>query len=325
VLYKNTLVCYHSSTIKQEKSQRLTGGAVMKKRVWAMGAAVMMMGVLTACSGGAGSKETSAQAEETKAESTEAAAAESEENGEETKQADGEDKASEGTFTVGFDQDFPPMGFVGEDGEYTGFDLELAQETAKRMGLTYVAQPIAWDAKNMELESGNIDCIWNGFTMTGREDEYTWSEPYMENSQVVVVMEDSGIETLADLAGKIVEVQADSSAEAALKEMTDLTSTFGTLQTTPDYNTAFMDLEMGSVDAIAMDVIVAGYQMQEREGNFKILDETLASEEYAIGFKKGNTELCGKVQKTLEEMAEDGTMAEISKKWFGEDITTIGK
>lgn len=297
----------------------------MKKRVWAMGAAVMMMGVLTACSGGAGSKETSAQAEETKAESTEAAAAESEENGEETKQADGEDKASEGTFTVGFDQDFPPMGFVGEDGEYTGFDLELAQETAKRMGLTYVAQPIAWDAKNMELESGNIDCIWNGFTMTGREDEYTWSEPYMENSQVVVVMEDSGIETLADLAGKIVEVQADSSAEAALKEMTDLTSTFGTLQTTPDYNTAFMDLEMGSVDAIAMDVIVAGYQMQEREGNFKILDETLASEEYAIGFKKGNTELCGKVQKTLEEMAEDGTMAEISKKWFGEDITTIGK
>lgn len=297
----------------------------MKKRVWAMGAAVMMMGVLTACSGGAGSKETSAQAEETKAESTEAASAESEENGEETKQADGEDKASEGTFTVGFDQDFPPMGFVGEDGEYTGFDLELAQETAKRMGLTYVAQPIAWDAKNMELESGNIDCIWNGFTMTGREDEYTWSAPYMENSQVVVVMEDSGIETLADLAGKIVEVQADSSAEAALKEMTDLTSTFGTLQTTPDYNTAFMDLEMGSVDAIAMDVIVAGYQMQEREGNFKILDETLASEEYAIGFKKGNTELCEKVQKTLEEMAEDGTMAEISKKWFGEDITTIGK
>ena len=297
----------------------------MKKRVWAMGAAVMMMGVLTACSGGAGSKETSAQTEETKAESTEAAAAESEENGEETKQADGENKASEGTFTVGFDQDFPPMGFVGEDGEYTGFDLELAQETAKRLGLTYVAQPIAWDAKNMELESGNIDCIWNGFTMTGREDEYTWSAPYMENSQVVVVMEDSGIETLADLAGKIVEVQADSSAEAALKEMTDLTSTFGTLQTTPDYNTAFMDLEMGSVDAIAMDVIVAGYQMQEREGNFKILDETLASEEYAIGFKKGNTELCEKVQKTLEEMAEDGTMAEISKKWFGEDITTIGK
>mgnify|MGYP000425143838 FL=1 len=298
----------------------------MKKRVWAMGAAVVMMGALTACAGGSDSKAASTQAEESGTEAGKGAVSESEGDDTETKQAEGTNETSEGgTFTVGFDQDFPPMGFVGEDGEYTGFDLELAQETAKRLGLTYVAQPIAWDAKNMELESGNIDCIWNGFTMTGREDEYTWSEPYMENSQVVVVMEDSGIETLEDLAGKIVEVQADSSAEAALKEMPDLTSTFGTLQTTPDYNTAFMDLEMGSVDAIAMDVIVAGYQMQEREGSFKILEESLASEEYAIGFKKGNTELCEKVQQTLEEMAADGTMAEISEKWFGEDITTVGK
>ena len=298
----------------------------MKKRVWAMGAAVMMMGALTACAGGSDSKAASTQAEESGTEAGKGAVSESEGDDTETRQAERTDETSEGgTFTVGFDQDFPPMGFVGEDGEYTGFDLELAQETAKRLGLTYVAQPIAWDAKNMELESGNIDCIWNGFTMTGREDEYTWSEPYMENSQVVVVMEDSGIETLEDLAGKIVEVQADSSAEAALKEMPDLTSTFGTLQTTPDYNTAFMDLEMGSVDAIAMDVIVAGYQMQEREGSFKILEESLASEEYAIGFKKGNTELCEKVQQSLEEMAADGTMAEISEKWFGEDITTVGK
>lgn len=298
----------------------------MKKRVWAMGAAVMIMGALTACAGGSDSKAASTQAEESGTEAGKGAVSESEGDDTETKQAEGTNETSEGgTFTVGFDQDFPPMGFVGEDGEYTGFDLELAQETAKRLGLTYVAQPIAWDAKNMELESGNIDCIWNGFTMTGREDEYTWSEPYMENSQVVVVMEDSGIETLEDLAGKIVEVQADSSAEAALKEMPDLTSTFGTLQTTPDYNTAFMDLEMGSVDAIAMDVIVAGYQMQEREGSFKLLEESLASEEYAIGFKKGNTELCEKVQQTLEEMAADGTMAEISEKWFGEDITTVGK
>lgn len=286
----------------------------------------MMMGALTACAGGSDSKAASTQAEESGTEAGKGAVSESEGDDTETRQAERTDETSEGgTFTVGFDQDFPPMGFVGEDGEYTGFDLELAQETAKRLGLTYVAQPIAWDAKNMELESGNIDCIWNGFTMTGREDEYTWSEPYMENSQVVVVMEDSEIETLEDLAGKIVEVQADSSAEAALKEMPDLTSTFGTLQTTPDYNTAFMDLEMGSVDAIAMDVIVAGYQMQEREGSFKILEESLASEEYAIGFKKGNTELCEKVQQTLEEMAADGTMAEISEKWFGEDITTVGK
>lgn len=229
------------------------------------------------------------------------------------------------TLIVGFDASFPPYGYKDDDGEYVGFDLELAQEVCDRNDWKLVKQPIDWDAKDMEIDSGTIDCIWNGFTMTGREDEYTWSEPYMENSQVVVVLEDSGIESTADLAGKIVEVQADSSAEAALKEMPELTESFAALQTTPDYNTAFMDLEMGSVDAIAMDVIVAGYQLQQRDGGFKILDDTLASEEYAIGFKKGNEALRDQVQTVLDEMASDGTMKEISEKWFGEDITTIGK
>ena len=129
----------------------------------------------------------------------------------------------------------------------------------------------------------------------------------------------------ADLAGKTVEVQADSSAEAALKEMPDLMSSFGTVQTTPDYNTAFMDLEMGAVDAIAMDIIVAGYQIEQRQNGCVILDESIASEEYGIGFKKGNEALRDKVQEALEEMAADGTMTEISMKWFGEDVTTIGK
>ena len=163
--------------------------------------------------------------------------------------------------------------------------------------------------------------------MNGREDDYTWSEPYMDNSQVFVVAADSGISSFADLAGKIVEVQADSSAEAALNDNAELSGTFGTLQTTPDYNTAFMDLEMGAVDAIAMDVIVAGYQIEQREASdqYVILEETLASEEYGIGFKKGNEELRDQVQKTLEEMAADGTLAKISEEWFGRDVTTIGK
>lgn len=232
-----------------------------------------------------------------------------------------------GTLIVGFDQDFPPMGFVGDDGEYTGFDLELAKEAAARLDLEFVPQPIAWDAKDMELNSGTIDCIWNGFTMNGREDAYTWSKPYMDNSQVFVVRKDSGITTQADLAGKIVEVQADSSAEAALKDNAELAGTFGALQTTPDYNTAFMDLEMGAVDAIAMDVIVAGYQIENRDDkdSYAILDETLASEAYGIGFKKGNEALRDKVQGVLEEMASDGTMEEISVKWFGVDVTTVGK
>ena len=236
-----------------------------------------------------------------------------------------EEKKEGDTFTVGFDQDFPPMGFVGDDGEYTGFDLELAKEVCDRNGWEFNPEPIAWDSKDALLKSGEIDCIWNGFTMTGREDDYTWSEPYMANTQVFVVAKDSGIASQADLAGKIVECQVDSSAEAALKEVPDLTATFKQLLTTADYNSAFMDLEQGAVDAIAMDVIVAGYQLQQRDGGFKILDDTLASEEYAIGFKKGNEALRDQVQTVLDEMASDGTMKEISEKWFGEDITTIGQ
>ncbi len=230
-----------------------------------------------------------------------------------------------GTLIVGFDQDFPPMGFLGDDGEYTGFDLELAQEAAKRLGLTYQPQPIAWDAKDMELDTGNIDCIWNGFTMNGREDNYTWSDPYMDNSQIFVVDPESGIKTLADLAGKVVEVQVDSSAQAALEEMPDLAGTFAELVVTPDYNTAFMDLEQGAVDAIAMDVTVAGYMIQERQSDFVILDESISSEVYAIGFKKGNTQLRDQVQGALEEMAADGTLTAISEKWFGKDVTIISK
>ena len=234
-------------------------------------------------------------------------------------------EAAGGTLIVGFDQDFPPMGFVGDNGEYTGFDLDLAKEVASRLGLEYKAQPVAWDSKDMELESGNIDCIWNGFTITGREDDYTWTTPYMANKQVFVVANDSDIKSQADLAGKVVEVQADSSAEAALKENQDLANTFGQLLTTPDYNTAFMDLEQGAVDAVAMDVIVAGYQIKQRNADFKILDDSLSEEEYGVGFKKGNTELRDKVQGALEEMAADGTLAKISDEWFGEDVTMIGK
>lgn len=285
----------------------------MKKRFVSAALAAVMALSMTACG-------SSNSAAETTAADTEAAESQAEETtAEEAKTTDG------GTLIVGFDQDFPPMGFVGDDGEYTGFDLELAQEVAKRLGLEYKAQPIAWDSKDMELESGNIDCIWNGFTMTGREDDYTWTEPYMANQQVFVVANDSDINSQADLAGKIVEVQADSSAEAALKEAPELTATFKELLTTADYNTAFMDLEQGAVDAIAMDVIVAGYQIQQRNADFKILDDSLSEEEYGIGFKKGNTELRDKVQSTLEEMAEDGTLQEVSEKWFSKDVTTIGK
>ena len=297
----------------------------MKKRLISIALASVMALSLAGCGGSAGGTtteaDTSAPADTTAQASSEDTTAADDTSTEAAKTA----ADAGGTLIVGFDQDFPPMGFIGNDGEFTGFDLELAQEVAKRLGLEYKPQPIAWDAKDMELEAGNIDCIWNGFTMTGREDDYAWTEAYMANTQVFVVAKDSGIASQADLAGKVVECQVDSSAEAALKEVPDLTATFKDLLTTADYNTAFMDLEQGAVDAIAMDVIVAGYQIQQRNADFVILDDSLSAEEYGVGFKKDNTELRDKVQKTLEEMAADGPLKGISEKWFGEDVTTIGK
>ena len=231
--------------------------------------------------------------------------------------------ASDGQFVVGFDAEFPPMGFM-EDGEYKGFDLDLAAEVADRLGLEFVAQPIAWDSKDQELNSGNIDCIWNGFTISGREDEYTWTEPYMSNNQVVVVNAGSDISTLADLAGAVVAVQKDSSGLAALEENTELLDSFAELVQVDDYLNAMMELESGAVDAIVMDEIVARYQIQEAGSNFVVLEESVASEEYGVGFALGNEELRDQVQAALEEMAADGTLAEISNEWFGEDITTVG-
>lgn len=229
------------------------------------------------------------------------------------------------TFTVGFDQDFPPFGYVGDDGEFTGFDIEMATECAKRMGKEVVLQPIDWDAKDMELESGTIDCIWNGFTMNGREDQYTWSDSYMDNTQVVITKKDSGITTLADLAGKIVEVQKESSAQSALEDEdhTELLASFGDFLQVAEYNTAFMDLESGAVDAIAIDIGVANFQLEGKEDDYLILEETISSEQYAVGFLKGNETLRDEVQSTLMEMVEDGTFAEISDKYFGYDVCTL--
>ena len=232
---------------------------------------------------------------------------------------------SDKQFVVGFDAEFPPMGFQDNNGEYVGFDRDLAKEVADRLGYEFVAKPISWDAKDQELESGNIDCIWNGFTISGREDQYTWTEAYMENAQVVVVNADSDIKTLADLAGKTVAVQKDSSGLAALEDNAELKDSFGELVQTDSYLNALMDLESGGVDAIVMDEIVARYEIQTSGKDMVVLEETVASEEYGVGFLLGNTELRDEVQAALEEMAKDGTLAEISNKWFGSDVTTIGK
>lgn len=220
---------------------------------------------------------------------------------------------------VGFDAEYPPYGYMDDNGEYVGFDLDLAQEVCDRNGWELVKQPIDWDSKDMELNSGSIDCIWNGFTITGREEDYTWSEPYVDNSIVVVVSKDSDIQSLDDLAGKIVATQADSSALAALTDDSEdnadnlaLASSFAELQQVADYNSAFMNLESGAVDAIAVDIGVAKYQVDSRGDTFRMLDDEISSEQYAVGFKLGNDELRDTVQATLDEMVKDGTFDKIA-------------
>ena len=300
----------------------------MKKTLAMMTAAMMVAGALAGC-GSSSSTPAATTAAATTAAATEAetdvttAAATTEAAGDTAAAAEGTVKTPSGKFTVGFDQEFPPMGFVGDDGQFTGFDLDLAKEVASRLGLEFVPQPINWDAKDMELESGNIDCIWNGFTMQGREDAYTWVGPYMANNQVFVVNADSEIASKADLAGKAVEVQKDSSGLAALQGETELSASFGSMTEVADYNTALMDLESGACDAVCMDSIVAGYQIKSSGKDMKILDDTLAAEEYGIGFKKGEDELAKAVYDTLMAMKDDGTVAKISNDWFGSDVFTL--
>ena len=225
------------------------------------------------------------------------------------------------TLTVGFDQAYPPYGYVGDDGEFTGLDLELAAEVAKRNDWELKLEPIDWDAKDTLLNSGAITCIWNGFTMEGREDDYTFSDPYMLNAQVVVVRADSGIESFEDLAGKTVITQVDSAAEEVLNgDMADLTATFASLETIGDYNTAFMQLESGAVDAVACDLSIAQYQMAGKD-TYKQLDEQLSTEHYAVGFKKGDTALAEKVTETLKEMDEDGFVKELCDKYVDDGVS----
>lgn len=291
----NMTQCYQTTIVKCDTGQKISVRDVgmeniMKKIVALIGTLVLALSMLAGCGGDKGN-----------------------------------------TFTVGFDAEFPPYGYRDDNGEYVGFDLDLAAEVCERNGWELVKQPIEWNSKDSELKSGAIDCIWNGFTINGREDLYTWTTPYVDNSQVFVVPANSGVSAKADLAGKKVAVQKDSSALSALNdeekpENIALRDSFKELIEYADYNTAFMDLEQGAVDAVAIDIGVASYQIEQREaGAFVMLSETLATEQYGVGFLLGNEELRDKVQKTLDEMAADGTFAKIAEEWGLTDSICIGK
>ena len=230
-----------------------------------------------------------------------------------------------GEFILGLDASFPPMGFTNEKNEIVGYDIDLAKEVCERMGVELKIQPINWDSKQQELDTKNIDCIWNGFTVDEeRKKSMTVSDAYMENHQVLVVKADSSYETKEDLAGKVVELQKGSTAAAALdsEENKEFKDSLADTILIADNVKAMMDLGTGC-DAVLMDEVVANYYLAQNEGKYRILEEALSDEEYVIGFRKGEEALKDEVENQLKAMVADGTMSEIDNKWFGKDVSTI--
>ncbi len=244
-----------------------------------------------------------------------------------TDSSSSDDKSATATkkLIVGFDSAYPPYGYVGDDGSYTGFDLELAQETASRNDWEIQLEPIDWDAKDTLMDSGAINCIWNGFTVEGREDDYTFSGNYMINAQVVVVKKGAGISDLAGLSGKNVITQTDSAAYEVLAgedaDKADVAATFASLETIGDYNTAFMQLESGAVDAVACDLSIAAYQLAAKPDAYEQLSEELSSEHYAVGFKKGDDATAETVTETLKAMDADGFVKTLCEKYADQGIS----
>ena len=272
--------------------------------------------VLVGCSSGASSSSASASASGSSASaaSTNASAASA--------------SSDANKFIVGFDAEYPPYGFKAADGSYTGFDLDLAQAVCEMNGWEFEAKPIDWDAKDLELDSGNITCIWNGFTYEGREDKYAWSGQYMLNEQVFVVAEGSDVTAYENMGGKKVVTQAGSAAFDLLtdnEEHEAMEARFdgGKVATVPDYNTAFLQLESGAVDVVACDLSIAQYQIAQNPGKFVQLEEALNSEHYAVGFKLGQDEMAGKVTESLKKLYEDGTVETLINKYsdYGMDIS----
>ncbi|HEX2927097.1 MAG TPA: amino acid ABC transporter substrate-binding protein, partial [Ruminiclostridium sp.] len=215
-----------------------------------------------------------------------------------------------GELVLGLDENFPPMGFRDANNNIVGYDIDLATEACKRLGIKLKLQPINWDSKDQELNTGNIDCIWNGFSINDeRKKNILFSDPYMKNQQVLVVMDDSKYKTLADLKGKNVSLQAESSAADALNSKSDFKASLKDVAELKDNTMCLMDLKTGNADAVVMDEIVARYNIQMKGEKYRILDEPLAAEEYGVGFRKNDVQLMMKVNDTLKQMAKDGKVA----------------
>lgn len=230
-----------------------------------------------------------------------------------------------GTLVLGLDDAFPPMGFRDDKNNIVGFDIDVATEVCARLGIKLELQPINWDAKENELNTKKIDCIWNGFSISDeRKQNMTFSIAYMDNHMALVVKQNSGIATLADMAGKKLGLQSGSSAQEALDGSKDFKASLGEVIGEKDNMTALMDLEAGGVSAVLMDDVVANYYIKSNNKPFTVLaSAALSTEEYAVGFRKGEDALAAAVSEAIQSMAKDGKLNEISQKWFGQDNTKV--
>jgi polar amino acid transport system substrate-binding protein len=242
---------------------------------------------------------------------------------------------SAGQLVLGFDKAFPPMGYIDtKTGKTVGFDIDMAAEACKRLNIKIKYQPIDWENKQAELDNGNVDCLWNGFSKTpDREKTFHLSIPYMKNNQIILVKTGSPYKGLDSLAGKTVGVQSDSSAETALNDASNAAfkKSLKEIVKIDDYSKAVLEIQNGTIDAIAIDEVIARYYLTNNPGAYAVLqdqngkDISLAVEDYVVAFRKNDGALEQKVSDTLKAMAKDGTASKISQKWFGKDIITIGK
>lgn len=223
-------------------------------------------------------------------------------------------------LVLGLDATFKPMGYTDENDNIIGFDIDCAEEVCARLNITLVKKGIDWTTKEQDLDAGNIDCIWNGMSINpSRAEAMNLSEAYMENAMIFTVKGGSSIASQADLAGKNVAVQSGSTAQTILEE-SGLDVTITMLATNVE---CLQQLDLDIVDAAFLDSVVANYEIKESGKAYVILPDGLESEQYAIGFRKNDAALRNEIQKILSEMKADGTLGEISTKWFGSDITIV--
>lgn len=237
------------------------------------------------------------------------------------------DVLAKGTLVMGFDEEYPPMGFVSEDGTHVGFDIDLASEVCKRLGVELVLQPVIWDSKELELNGHNIDCIWSGMSITPeRQEQMLFSMPYLNNEQVMIVMSNSDITSIEETAGKVLGTQAGSSSVDVLDANPDIKDALGEVSLYEDFVTALMDLQLGGIDVLLIDSVVGNYYIAQMDdpSAFTVLPGVLEAEEYGIGFRLGEQSLADAVNERLIAIYDDGTLDTIRAKWFANDVTAVG-